>query len=255
MGFKIKVPKLPKLPKLPGLDMAKNLMPKMPELPEMPELAMPEMPEMPEIPEVPEMPKVPSLKAPKMPKGLGGKLGSKVSGKDVGGGLKNKANKAGKKAKSAIKGRGKGDKYKREKETYVPSYFGVEIEGIQTARFMRCDGLEAETYIYEVEEGGLNNCTHKFIGRTRFPNIILENGITSNNDLYKWHKETTMTDKKIKRKNGSIVMYNSKGDEIKRWNFYKAIPCRWVGPSLGHDIHGVAIEKIEIAHEGLELAR
>ena len=52
--------------------------------------------------------------------------------------------------------------------------FTVEIDGIETARFQKCEGLEAETYVYEVEEGGLNHTTRKFRGRTRFPNLILE---------------------------------------------------------------------------------
>ena len=141
----------------------------------------------------------------------------------------------------------------RGKESYIPYYFGVEIEGIQAAQFSKCEGLEAETYIYEVEEGGLNSNTHKFIGRTRFPNIILERGVTETNDLYKWHKSTTMSDGKIERKDGSIVMYDGTGKEIKRWNFFRALPCRWVGPRLGKDVHGIAIERIEIAHEGIEV--
>jgi phage tail-like protein len=138
-------------------------------------------------------------------------------------------------------------------ESFIPNYFGVEIEGIQTAKFTRCEGLEAETYIYEVEEGGLNNNTHKFFGRTRYPNIILENGITSNNDLYNWFRSTVLSDKKVERKNGSIIMYDPGGHEIKRWNFFRAIPCRWVGPKLGKDMLGIAVERIEIAHEGLEI--
>jgi phage tail-like protein len=142
-----------------------------------------------------------------------------------------------------------------KKSAFLPNYFGIEIQGIETGKFTRCDGLEAETYIYEVEEGGLNTNTHKFFGRTRFPNLILENGITDNNDLYKWYKDTCLSDKKVDRKDGSIIMYNAAGDEIKRWNFYRAIPCRWVGPKLGYDVHGVAIERIEIAHEGIEIAK
>ena len=66
--------------------------------------------------------------------------------------------------------------------------FTVEIDGIETARFQKCEGLEAETYVYEVEEGGMNNTTHKFYGRTRYPNIILEKGVSDNNDLFNWYK-------------------------------------------------------------------
>lgn len=139
-------------------------------------------------------------------------------------------------------------------ESYLSFYFGIEIDGIEVARFIKCEGLESETYIYEVEEGGFNTGTHKFLGRTRHPNLILENGMTDNNDLYNWYKDTALTEESITRKDGSIVLYKSSGDEVKRWNFYKGLPCRWVGPKLSKENRNVAIERIEIAHEGLELA-
>lgn len=142
----------------------------------------------------------------------------------------------------------------QDQSSLLPCYFGVEIEGIQSARFSRCEGLEAETYIYEVEEGGMNSGTHKFFGRTRFPNLILDQGVTVNNELFEWYKKTVLDDEKVVRKNGSIVMFDAAGKEIKRWNFFRALPCRWVGPRLSADSYsGVAVERIEIAHEGISV--
>ena len=132
--------------------------------------------------------------------------------------------------------------------------FTVEIDGIETARFQKCEGLEAETYVYEVEKGGLNHTTRKFRGRTRFPNLILEKGITENDSLFNWFKETCLENRKLERKNGSVVLKDTEGNEVKRWNFFRAFPCRWIGPklvtNLGSDF---AVERIEIAHEGIEV--
>jgi phage tail-like protein len=138
-------------------------------------------------------------------------------------------------------------------EKRISSYlFTVEIDGIQTARFQKCEGLEAETYVYEIEEGGLNTATHKFYGRTRYPNLVLEKGITENEALFTWYKQTLLEDKAVERKNGSVILKDTQNTEIKRWNFFRAFPCRWVGPrlegNLGSDF---ALERIEITHEGL----
>ncbi|MBN2735378.1 MAG: phage tail protein [Spirochaetales bacterium] len=138
-------------------------------------------------------------------------------------------------------------------ESFLPSFFTIEIEGIECGKFFKCEGLEAETYIYEVEEGGLNTNTHKFFGRTRYANILLENGMTDNNDLWNWYSDTVLKEDKIERKNGSIIMYDSANNELKRWNFYRALPCRWIGPKLGMKMDGCAVEKLEIAHEGIEV--
>ena len=51
-----------------------------------------------------------------------------------------------------------------------------------------------------------------------------------------------------------MVLKDTEGNEVKRWNFYRAFPCRLIGPklvtNLGSDF---AVERIEIAHEGIEV--
>ncbi len=138
-------------------------------------------------------------------------------------------------------------------EKRLSSYlFLVEIDGIETARFQKCEGLEAETYVYEFEEGGLNTTTHKLYGRTRYPNLILEKGISDSGALYRWYKETFLEDRKVERKDGSIILKDTENNEIKRWNFFRAFPCRWIGPKLETNMGSqFAVERIEIAHEGI----
>ena len=130
--------------------------------------------------------------------------------------------------------------------------FAVEIDGIETARFRKCEGLEAETSVYEIEEGGLTTATHKFPGRTRYPNLILEKGITENDDFFNWYRKTALEDKAVERKNGSVVLKDAQNNEIKRWNFFRAFPCRWVGPRLEVSTGAeIALERVEITHEGI----
>ncbi|MDR2587914.1 MAG: phage tail protein [Spirochaetales bacterium] len=134
----------------------------------------------------------------------------------------------------------------------TPYLFTVEIDGIEAARFQNCEGLEAETTVIEVEEGGLNSASHKFYGAGRYPNLILEKGVTENETLFTWYKETVLEDKRTERKNGSVILRDAANSEVKRWNFFRGFPCRWSGPRLEAGAGGgVAIERLEIAHEGL----
>ena len=129
--------------------------------------------------------------------------------------------------------------------------FTVEIDNIETARFQKCEGLEAETQVIEIEEGG--DGVHHFKGRTRYPNLVLEKGISDNNELFNWY-ENILIAEKIERKNGAIVLKDSEGNEIKRWNFFRAIHCRWIGPKLDCSYFNTfPIERIEIVHEGIEV--
>jgi phage tail-like protein len=131
--------------------------------------------------------------------------------------------------------------------------FVIEIDNIQSAQFKKCSGLEISADVIEIEEGGYNYSTRKFIGETHYQNIILEKGITNNNELFNWNFYSELADNERERKSGSIVLLNTQGKEIKRWNFFRAFPCLWAGPNLVAGLHGeYAIEKIEIAIEKLE---
>jgi phage tail-like protein len=135
-------------------------------------------------------------------------------------------------------------------ETFTSYYFAVELDAIDCCRFKSCSGLEMTTDVFEFEEGGYNLSTRKFAGQTRYNNIVLEHGVTSSNLLYDWHHYSVFTDNERERKSGSIVLMGTDGKEIKRWNFFRAFPVRWIGPNLIAGLHGeYAIEKFEIAIE------
>jgi len=134
-----------------------------------------------------------------------------------------------------------------DKETISTYFFMVEIDGIQIDRFMGCEGLEMESTVYEIEEGGLNTSTHKRIGHNRYPNLILKKGINRNSELLKWYQKNINGD--FERKNISVILMDSSLEEIKRWNLFRAFPCRWKGPSLDVSDNKFAVEMIEIAYE------
>jgi phage tail-like protein len=133
-----------------------------------------------------------------------------------------------------------------ENDIFSSYYFTVEIDGIQTDRFFSCEGLEVESSVYEVEEGGYNTSTHKSIGRTRYPNLIFKKGINKNNELFNWFQSNKSG--KFERKTLSVIYMHPSGVEIKRWNFYRAFPCRWKVQTLDVQSNSFPIEIIEIAH-------
>lgn len=128
--------------------------------------------------------------------------------------------------------------------------FLVEIDGITIANFMECSGLESETEVLEYREGGEPNVVRKLPGLTFYTNILLMRGVSDSKELYEWRKN--VINGQIARKNGSIVLLNEKREEVARWNFREGWPCRMSGPDLSALESDVAIEEIEICHEGFE---
>jgi phage tail-like protein len=130
--------------------------------------------------------------------------------------------------------------------------FLIEIDGITRAAFQQCSGFDSTIDVIEHREGGQNTTVRKLPGLTKYSNIVLKWGMADDRDLYDWHRQAITGD--IVRKNGSIVLLNRKGEEVARWNFFRAWPSKYDGPDLNAEGNDVAIESLELAHEGLERA-
>jgi phage tail-like protein len=128
--------------------------------------------------------------------------------------------------------------------------FLVEIDSITRAAFHECSGFDSAIDVIEHREGGENTTLRKLPGLTKYSNIVLKRGITDDSELYTWHLKAIKGD--VVRKNGSIVLLDRKGQEVARWNFVRAWPAKWVGPSLTAEGNDVAIEELDLAHEGIE---
>ena len=130
--------------------------------------------------------------------------------------------------------------------------FLVEVEGIVTGGFMECGGLQVETEIQEYAEGGLNDHTHHFRGRTKYSPLTLKRGLTFSDQLWQWHQD--VIEGKFERKNGTIYLMDGTQTAVVWWNFKKAFPSKWTGPDLRANSTEVAVESIELIHEGLSLS-
>jgi len=127
----------------------------------------------------------------------------------------------------------------------------VTFDGMPTAFFRSVSGLSIETEVVEFREGGENGAVHKIPGRVKYPNIVLKLGFAGASDLQKWAFRIAAG--QFEHKNGTIVMSDQKGQVVARYTLTNAWPTKWSGPDFDATSNDVAIETIEIAHEGLRL--
>ena len=127
--------------------------------------------------------------------------------------------------------------------------FLVEIDGITRAAFHQVSGFDSTIDVIEHREGGENTTVRKLPGMTKYSNISLKWGLTDDRDLYDWHRQAVLGN--IQRKNGSIILLDRQGNEKMRWNFVNAWPSKWDGPDFTAEGNDVAIETLELAHEGV----
>lgn len=147
----------------------------------------------------------------------------------------------------------------------APTYlFYVEISGLIVGLFTECSGVGIRRTTDKFREGGLNDRSHSLPGIVDFQNITLKRGLSISRELWNWFV-TGLYDFQVKRVNLSIIqgapghsalsMITSSGfGVVKRWNVENAYPVSWRLSDLNvNTFDSVAIETIEIAHEGISL--
>lgn len=129
----------------------------------------------------------------------------------------------------------------------------LEIDGITEGVFREVSGLDSETEVIEhrVTGKGGNLVVHKVPGALKWPNIVLRRGVTDDKKLHDWREKIEQGQIEANRKNGSITLYNPAGEAVARYNFKNAWPCKFKGPALDASKNELAIEEMELAHEGL----
>jgi phage tail-like protein len=110
-----------------------------------------------------------------------------------------------------------------------------------------------------VQEGGRNWGEIQLAGTTKFPALVLKRGLTNIQDLYQWFDVTSRQANYAFRMTGYIDVYdreyNNKSDvkPILRWRLAKAMAIKFKGPDLSATSSQVAVEELQLMHEGLEL--
>ncbi|HLK00150.1 MAG TPA: phage tail protein [Streptosporangiaceae bacterium] len=132
---------------------------------------------------------------------------------------------------------------------YQSFNFAVEIEGLLVGGFSEVSGLEGTIEVEEYREGGVNGFVHKLPVRTSHANLVLSRGLTSVSTLWNWYYNTSLGS--IQRRNGTLMLLDARQLPVMWWNFRNALPVRWAGPTFSATSDEVAVEALELAHEGL----
>jgi phage tail-like protein len=130
--------------------------------------------------------------------------------------------------------------------------FVLEVDKRWVAHFNECSGIKNTTEVVEIQEGGLNARVHKLPGQTRWENIVLRYGMSSDTYMIEWRNEI-LNDNFKARRNASIIVLDNDLSELRRFNVKNAWPVSYEGPGLNAASSDLAVESVEIAHEGVEV--
>ena len=123
------------------------------------------------------------------------------------------------------------------------------------AGFSEVSGLTTDSNVMEYREGSDNNhgvnTMRKLPGLTKFNNIVLKDGVTTDASLWQWRQ--TVLQGNTLRKSGTIALLDEGRNKVLSWSFHDAWPVKYEAPAMNAKTSEVAIETLEIAHEGFAL--
>jgi len=137
------------------------------------------------------------------------------------------------------------------KDPYKSFRFLVEIDGIVQAGFSEVTVPESSQEPIEYREGNNSPTMRKIPGMIKYGNVILKWGTTDSMELYSWRKEVEDGQSSSARKNMAVIVLNELGESTARWEFSEAWPTKYDAADLKASGNEIAIETLEIAHEGM----
>jgi len=131
-------------------------------------------------------------------------------------------------------------------------HFTVEWGGAR-AGFSEVAGLTQENQAIEYRDGSFPEYSSiKMPGLRKFTNVTLKRGVVKgDNQFFKWLSTVKLNT--VERRDLIVSLLNEEHQPVMVWKVMRAFPVKVEGPGLKATGNEVAIESIELAHEGLEL--
>lgn len=145
-----------------------------------------------------------------------------------------------------------GDKQSTNTWPLVKFQFSVKI-GDAEMIFQEVTGMSSETQVIEYRGGNsVAYSTVKMPGIKKYSNVTLKKGVFTG-DKALWDKYNLIKMNTIKREVVVISLLDEANGPVMTWNLKNAFPVKMTVTDMKSDANEIAIETMELAHEGLVL--
>jgi len=129
-------------------------------------------------------------------------------------------------------------------------HFQVEWGGARLA-FTEVSGLDVETEVIEYRDGTMRDYTKlKIPGMQKYGNVTLKRGVFAGDNAYfDWWNSVALNT--VERRDVTISLLNEAHEPVMVWKVRNAWPAKIAGTDLKADGNEIAIESMELAHDGL----
>ena len=131
-------------------------------------------------------------------------------------------------------------------------HFSVEWGG-QTAAVAEVTGLNWEAQVIEYRDGlSPEFSTIKMSGLMKYSNVTLKKAVfAGDGEFFQWFNQVKMN--KPERRDVNISLLNEEHEPVMSWRIVNAWPTKITSPDLKGSGNEVALESVELAHEGITI--
>jgi phage tail-like protein len=138
------------------------------------------------------------------------------------------------------------------RDPYRSFNFQLVIDGVPLGAFSEASGLTADGDAVDYREGtDVQSNVRKLVGLRKFTNITLKRGYTQDRSLWIWHQN--IVNGQPDRRNVTVVLMNEARQPVLSWHAENAWVNKIEGPSFKASGNEVAMESVELVHEGLTI--
>ena len=127
--------------------------------------------------------------------------------------------------------------------------YKVEIDGLEAGGFSEASGFDASIDVIEYREGDMVQTPLKVPGLKKYGNITLKQGVADSMVMYEWM--TAGVEGEVERKTITITILDDTETAAASWQVINAWPAKYTAPDFNATSSEIAIESVEIAHEGM----
>jgi len=137
--------------------------------------------------------------------------------------------------------------------------FLVSVDGLDLGAWSACKGLKVKLQVKKVQEGGNYWYEHLLPDRISYENITLERAVHPQDSQMvltwlqqvaaQWQNDDAGGDS-YTAGSATITLLGAAGQEVMTWELTGVYPVSWTGPTLSAADSKVALETLELAHQG-----
>ena len=135
---------------------------------------------------------------------------------------------------------------------YPPVGFHFKVEFINIGndndtRFQSVSGLNMESDIETIKEGGQNLFEHKLPGRSKFSDLTLKRGLLLDSEVINWIKNA-LYNREYELVDMNISLLNNEHQPLLTWQVFRAWPKKWNVSDLNASENSIMVETMEIVY-------